>query len=135
MSAAREVVVRSSTPPSEAPPSSTVNQRPPSPLETDVTPDNLVYMPSSGHARLRWIAAQHLDFVWRCLRRFGVSMTDADDATQQVFLVAALKLDEVPTDKERAFLFATAARIATNARRSTNRRAHAYENLQSAPQE
>ena len=30
-----------------------------------------------------------LDFVWRSLRRLGLSPADADDATQQVFWVAA----------------------------------------------
>jgi RNA polymerase sigma-70 factor, ECF subfamily len=84
-------------------------------------------------ARLRRAAAQHLDFVWRCLRRFGVPSADADDAAQQVFMVAAQKLDEVPEDKERAFLFATSARIAANARRSLRRREHAYDNLAHAP--
>ena len=48
--------------------------------------------------RLRRVATAHLDFVWRCLRRFGVPAADADDAAQQVFLVAAQKLDEVPVE-------------------------------------
>ena len=64
----------------------------------------------------------HLDFVWRLLRRFGLSPSDADDATQQVFLVAARKLDELPPGKERTFLYGTARRIAANARRDQRRR-------------
>src|ERR1041384_1536410 len=47
-------------------------------------------------ARLTRVAQEHLDFVWRCLRRFGVPAADADDAAQQVFLVAADKLADVP---------------------------------------
>jgi len=85
--------------------------------------------------RLRRVATAHLDFVWRCLRRFGVPAADADDAAQQVFLVAAQKLDEVPVDKERSFLFATAARVAANARRSIHRRKQAYENLAHVPED
>jgi len=85
--------------------------------------------------RLRRVATSHLDFVWRCLRRFGVPAADADDAAQQVFLVAAQKLDEVPVDKERSFLFATAARVAANARRSIHRRKQAYENLAHVPED
>jgi len=86
-------------------------------------------------ARLTRVAQEHLDFVWRCLRRFGVPASDADDAAQQVFLVAADKLSDVPIDRERAFLFATAARIAANARRSIRRRQSAYDNLSQAPEE
>ncbi len=86
-------------------------------------------------ARLTRVAQEHLDFVWRCLRRFGVPAADADDAAQQVFLVAANKLTSVPQDRERAFLFATAARIAANARRSIRRRQSAYDNFSHAPEE
>jgi RNA polymerase sigma-70 factor (ECF subfamily) len=86
-------------------------------------------------ARLTRVAQEHLDFVWRCLRRFGVPAADADDAAQQVFLVAADKLSDVPVERERAFLFATAARIAANARRSIRRRQSAYDSLSQAPEE
>src|SRR5262245_33488077 len=91
-------------------------------------------MPTDS-ARLTRVAQEHLDFVWRCLRRFGVPAADADDAAQQVFLVAADKLSEVPVERERAFLFATAARIAANARRSIRRRQTAYDSLSQAPEE
>lgn len=36
---------------------------------------------------LEEIYAAHADFVWRCLRRQGVSPDDAGDAIQEVFLV------------------------------------------------
>ncbi len=84
-------------------------------------------------ARLRRVVGEHLDFVWRCLRRFGVPAADADDAAQQVFLVATTKLVEVPADKEKAFLYATAARVAANSRRSMKRRQSAYDNLSQVP--
>ncbi len=90
---------------------------------------------SIDSARLTRVAQEHLDFVWRCLRRFGVPAADADDAAQQVFLVAADKLSEVPVERERAFLFATSARIAANARRSIRRRQTAYDSLSQAPEE
>jgi RNA polymerase sigma-70 factor, ECF subfamily len=91
-------------------------------------------MPTDS-TRLTRVAQEHLDFVWRCLRRFGVPAADADDAAQQVFLVAADKLSEVPVERERAFLFATAARIAANARRSIRRRQSAYDSFSQAPEE
>jgi RNA polymerase sigma-70 factor (ECF subfamily) len=68
---------------------------------------------------------RHLDFVWRALRRLGLSPSDADDASQQVFMIAARQLAEVPPGKERAFLYGTARRIAANARRDRRRRREA----------
>jgi RNA polymerase sigma-70 factor (ECF subfamily) len=105
-------------------------------LPDDIELDLVTEMPVVRNPdRLRRVATAHLDFVWRCLRRFGVPAADADDAAQQVFLVAAQKLDEVPVDKERSFLFATAARVAANARRSIHRRKQAYENLAHVPED
>lgn len=86
-------------------------------------------------ARFQRLVTDQLDFVWRCLRRFGVPAAEADDAAQQVFLVVYEKLAGVPLDKERAFLVATTARVAANARRSIRRRQNAYENLALVPDE
>ncbi|MEO8183739.1 MAG: sigma-70 family RNA polymerase sigma factor [Deltaproteobacteria bacterium] len=61
-------------------------------------------------------------FVWRLLRRVGLSRWDADDAAQQVFLVAARRLSELVPGKERSFLYGTAVRIASNLRRGARRR-------------
>jgi RNA polymerase sigma-70 factor (ECF subfamily) len=68
------------------------------------------------------LVAQHLDFVWRLLRRFGAAPSDADDLAQQVFMIAARKWHELPRGKERAFLYGTARRVAANARRDQRRR-------------
>jgi RNA polymerase sigma-70 factor (ECF subfamily) len=72
---------------------------------------------------------RHLDFVWRALRRLGLSAADADDASQQVFMIAARQLAEIPPGKERAFLYGTARRIAANARRARLRRREAPSEL------
>lgn len=64
----------------------------------------------------------HLHFIWRVLRRLGLSEADADDATQQVFMVAADKAAGVSRQGERAFLYAIAVRVAANARRLRQRR-------------
>ena len=72
-------------------------------------------------ARLRRIVDEHYDFIWRALRGLGVTAAGADDAAQQVFLVASQKLDAIVAGSERAFLFATARGIASNARRSQAR--------------
>jgi RNA polymerase sigma-70 factor (ECF subfamily) len=68
------------------------------------------------------MVAGNLDFIWRCLRRRGIPSSDVDDAVQQVFIVAASKLSGIIVGSERAFLFATASRIAANAGRMTRRR-------------
>jgi RNA polymerase sigma-70 factor (ECF subfamily) len=73
-------------------------------------------------ARMRGMVEQHFDFIWRTLRRLGVGEADADDATQEVFLVASRKLDEVAVTKERSFLFGTALRVASTHRRTSSRR-------------
>jgi RNA polymerase sigma-70 factor (ECF subfamily) len=64
----------------------------------------------------------HSDFVWRSLRRLGVPEGLADDATQQVFLVAARKVDAIRSGSERAFLFRTLSHTAAHVRRSIARR-------------
>jgi RNA polymerase sigma-70 factor (ECF subfamily) len=72
--------------------------------------------------RLDSLIEEHLDFVWRSLRRLGVPQGATDDATQQVWLVLARKLPEIIPGQERAFLFGTAMRIASDVRRSVAKR-------------
>lgn len=76
-----------------------------------------------GDARLAALAEEHFDFVWRLLRRLGLSPPDADDAAQQVFMIAMQKLDKIETGSERTFLYGAAIRVAANARRKVQRRA------------
>ena len=67
--------------------------------------------------RLRSLFDGHYDFVWRSLRRLGVADEAVDDAAQEVFLVAARKIAKIQGGNERSFLFGTALRIASDARR------------------
>src|SRR4051794_8500526 len=69
-------------------------------------------------ARLRRMLDESFDFIWRSLRRFGLSDDRADDAAQQVFIIAARKLDTIRPESERSFLFGTAMRVASDMRRS-----------------
>lgn len=64
----------------------------------------------------------HFDIVWRWLRAFGVHRDDADDATQQVFLIASHKQAAIVAGSERSFLFGTARGVASNYRRIARRR-------------
>ncbi len=77
--------------------------------------------------RLREMVDEHFDFVWRYARRLGLAPADADDATQQVFVVAARKLDDIEVGRERAFLCASAIRVVHTARRTFARRREVLE--------
>jgi RNA polymerase sigma-70 factor, ECF subfamily len=61
-------------------------------------------------------------FVWRLLRRLGLPEGDADDATQQVFIIAAQRFGDIRPGRERSFLYTTALHVAFKARRSVERR-------------
>jgi RNA polymerase sigma-70 factor (ECF subfamily) len=80
-------------------------------------------------ARLRGLVDDQYDFIWRSLRRLGVPEGDADDCAQQVFLVASRKLDDIVVGCERPFLFSTALRVASDARRSRSRRREVFEDV------
>jgi RNA polymerase sigma-70 factor (ECF subfamily) len=73
-------------------------------------------------ARLSAMAKEHFDYVWRLLRRLGLSAADADDVTQQAFLVASRRLDDIYIGSERAFLYRAAVNSAYKHRRSRERR-------------
>jgi RNA polymerase sigma-70 factor (ECF subfamily) len=77
--------------------------------------------------RLRRTMDTHYDFVWRTVRFLGVPEESAEDAAQQVFCVFARKLDKVVAGTEVAFLFSTAYRVASDARRAARSRPRASE--------
>lgn len=76
---------------------------------------------ASDAERFRSLVEQHFEFVWRSVRRLGVPSSDADDAAQEVFVVTARKLQSIEADRERAFLFGTAVRVASTRRRTRRR--------------
>jgi RNA polymerase sigma-70 factor (ECF subfamily) len=76
-------------------------------------------------ARLRVLVDAHFDFIWRSLRRFGLSNADADDAAQRVFVIASRKLAQIESGKERPYLFGTAYRVVREIRRSRARKPEA----------
>jgi RNA polymerase sigma-70 factor (ECF subfamily) len=71
-----------------------------------------------ARARLQEMFRHNFVFIWRVLRRLGVPQEDVDDAAQQVFVVAARRIGDVEAGRERAFLFGSALRIASEARRA-----------------
>jgi RNA polymerase sigma-70 factor (ECF subfamily) len=70
-------------------------------------------------ARLQAIVAANFQFIYRVLRRM-LPADQADDATQQTFVVAARK-----PGRERAYLCKTAIGVAAHLRRSVARRREA----------
>jgi len=61
---------------------------------------------------------RHFDGVWRLFRRLGLPQADADDAAQQVFVVACQRFASIQPGSERAFLFGCALRLAARWRQS-----------------
>jgi RNA polymerase sigma-70 factor (ECF subfamily) len=72
-------------------------------------------------ARLGAAVRQNYQFIWRSLRRLGLQAADVDDAAQQVLSVFAKRLADVEVGAEKAFLFQTALRVASDARRAAAR--------------
>lgn len=73
---------------------------------------------ASDAERLERAARDNFQFIWRCLRRFGVQPEYAvDDAVQRVFEIAANRAAVVLPGHERAFLFKTAVLVAKERRR------------------
>lgn len=75
----------------------------------------------ASKARLERMFNEHHDFIWRLLRRLGLSPGSADDAAQHVFLVAVERLADIKLGSERAFLFGTALRVARSQSRTDRR--------------
>jgi RNA polymerase sigma-70 factor, ECF subfamily len=69
-------------------------------------------------ARLARMFVDHYRLVWRLVRRLGIPPDAADDAAQEVFLVAAERLDDIQERSERAFVFGIALRVARSMGRS-----------------
>jgi RNA polymerase sigma-70 factor, ECF subfamily len=77
---------------------------------------------SPSESALRALVDTHFDFIWRLLRRMGLSPADADDAAQHVFITATEKFDVITPGSERTFLYGVALRVLANLRRKQRRR-------------
>jgi RNA polymerase sigma-70 factor (ECF subfamily) len=63
---------------------------------------------------LRSLFETYYASIWRLLRRLGVPLAQLDDASQEVFWVAARRFKDIEAGREHAFLFGVALRIAAN---------------------
>jgi RNA polymerase sigma-70 factor (ECF subfamily) len=93
----------------------------PAPLPASISGQPSTSKPSRD-TRITGVVRAHHDFIWRLLRRLGVPDANVDDATQEVFCIAARRIDEIADGSERSFLFGTAVRIASDSRRSARHR-------------
>jgi RNA polymerase sigma-70 factor (ECF subfamily) len=73
------------------------------------------------HARLAQLFRDHHAFIWRAVRRLGADPEVAADMTQQAYLIAAERFDDLKVGSERAFLFATAIGLAKTLHRRERR--------------
>ncbi len=77
-----------------------------------LSPQELPARGAGAHeARVRELIVQESAFVWRLLRRAGLSRTDADEVVEEVFLAVRHQLAGIPPGSERPFLIGTAWRV------------------------
>jgi RNA polymerase sigma-70 factor (ECF subfamily) len=78
---------------------------------------------AEAHQKLRLVVLvrEQYQFIWRSLRRLGVPEADCDDAAQRVLSVIAKKLPDIAPRAEKSFVFQTALRVASDARRAKGR--------------
>jgi RNA polymerase sigma-70 factor (ECF subfamily) len=97
-----------------------VSETPLRPIAISVPP------PPEARAReaaFRAMYEEQVDFVWRNLRRLGVSEAEADDKAQEVFVIAHRRFGEFEDRGHgpRAWLFQIVLRVASDARRHRRR--------------
>jgi RNA polymerase sigma-70 factor (ECF subfamily) len=80
------------------------------------------------------VYAEHVAFVWRTLRSFGVADAQLEDAVQDVFVVVHRRLPEWEGRAQiTTWLFAIARRVASATRRGAGTRAERTESLEVEP--
>ncbi len=79
--------------------------------------------------RIERCLADGFDPVWRLLRRLGLPATLAEDATQEVFLVLARRIDEVTPGAERSYIYGIALRVARSFGRKSARESSQHASL------
>lgn len=78
-------------------------------------------IPKVETGRLEAMYRAHHRVIWRTLRRLGFEPEAAADYTQQAYLIAVERIDDIYLGSEKAFLFSTAIRLAKTAARKQRR--------------
>src|SRR5947207_11632070 len=74
-------------------------------------------------ARLGRLIRTQFGFVWRLLRRIGLTEAEVDSAVREVFAAATQRIGDIRSGNERAFLFSTALHVAARVRRNRGEQA------------
>jgi RNA polymerase sigma factor (sigma-70 family) len=83
---------------------------------------------SEQQARLARLIRKQFGFVWRLLRRIGITETEADAAAQEVFVAASQRIGDIRAGSERSFLFSTTLHVAARTRKSREEQAVLSDN-------
>ncbi|MBX3191738.1 MAG: sigma-70 family RNA polymerase sigma factor [Labilithrix sp.] len=87
----------------------------------------------AARRRLGRMFSDHHGVVFRVIRRMGIDPARAEDGAQQVFMIAARRLDDIVSGKERAFLIGAALNTARRLRRERAHQAMGSEPPRSGP--
>jgi RNA polymerase sigma-70 factor (ECF subfamily) len=82
---------------------------------------------AADEQRLAQAFSAHFAAVWRLARRMGLPSGQAEEVAQESFVIAARKLHQIANGRERAYLYGTALRLASNLRRSATARLEVLE--------
>ena len=82
----------------------------------------MVVLTAVQRERFHALYREHFDFVFRNLRRLGVTDASVEDALQDVYLVVLRRMHEFTGVHVKAWLFAILLRVAGNYRRGSRRR-------------
>jgi RNA polymerase sigma-70 factor, ECF subfamily len=83
-----------------------------------LTETNARAVDGEHQARLARLIRKQFGFVWRLLRRIGVTESEADGAAQEVFAAASQRIGDIRPGSERSFLFSTTLHVAARTRRN-----------------
>jgi RNA polymerase sigma-70 factor (ECF subfamily) len=72
--------------------------------------------------RLAHMLSAHFESVWRVGRHMGLSSAQAEENAQEAYAIAARRLNDIESGRERAFLLGVASRLAINTRRLASQR-------------
>jgi RNA polymerase sigma-70 factor (ECF subfamily) len=78
--------------------------------------------------RLARLIRKQFGFVWRLLRRIGLTESEADGAAQEVFAAASHRIGDIRPGNERSFLFSTALHVAARTRKNREEQATPSDN-------